>query len=278
MADSVGTGFQTKIDAAKEAAMNFLQAAQIGSNTNIEVGVISFSDTVQVVSPLTSNYNTLVNSINSLYAEGATSVGDAIQVAVNSIEQNKQPDVTYVIVLMTDGMSNSDVVASPQAAASYASQNGVTVDSVAFGADADVYTCQQIANIGNGQYFYAANGNDLVSSFKGIASSLVSPAMHYGSRVMMLIAIPLVLFLPEIEKGTMIVAKSISTTVLKRPPTIEGIKCPKCNHFNRPDAKFCGGCSAPLLSAATRCPRCGHTRRAGARFCGSCGYTFNGAE
>jgi S1-C subfamily serine protease/ribosomal protein L40E len=54
------------------------------------------------------------------------------------------------------------------------------------------------------------------------------------------------------------------------------MNCPKCGATNRPNAKFCGQCSAPLAPAMTMkiCPQCGKQNRIGARFCGQCGYTF----
>ncbi len=45
--------------------------------------------------------------------------------------------------------------------------------------------------------------------------------------------------------------------------------CPQCGAVNRPEARFCKVCRAPLPAAA--CPTCGEPLRAGARFCRRCG-------
>jgi S1-C subfamily serine protease len=54
------------------------------------------------------------------------------------------------------------------------------------------------------------------------------------------------------------------------------MNCPKCGATNRPNAKFCAQCRAPLAPAMTMkiCPQCGKQNRIGARFCGNCGHTF----
>jgi uncharacterized protein YegL len=270
MSLSSGQGNQIKIDAAKDAALSFLESVQVGINPDIQVGLISFSDSVTVINTLTSDKNSLTNAINSLSANGNTAIGDAIQTAVERIRQERDPNASCFIVLMTDGMSNSDKIAQPSQAAQSAAQNNIVVDAVAFGSDADVNTCQSISGAGNGQYFYAATGNQLVSSFQKIASSIVSPALHYGSRIMMLIAIPLILFLPEIEKGTYTIVKTISTTVLKRPSSMQGPRCPNCERLNRSGSRFCGFCKAPLFQEGVRCSICGHISRPGAKFCGNC--------
>jgi uncharacterized protein YegL len=278
MGDPSGTGIQLKIDALKDAALNFVQAAQVGSNPNIRVGLISFSDVVSVNSGLTSDRNLLYSGINSLSPNGMTAVGDAIQQAVVRLEQERNPDASCFIVLMTDGQSNSDTVATPLTAAGQASQNNIVVDAVAFGADANVTACQEISAKGNGQFFYAATSDQLVSSFAGIAASFVSPVLHYGSRILMLIAIPLILFLPEIEKGTHTIVRSFSTTVLKRPAPVGGVRCPRCEHLNRAESKFCGACNAPLAPAGVKCQKCGHVSRTGAKFCGNCRSRLESGE
>jgi class 3 adenylate cyclase/tetratricopeptide (TPR) repeat protein len=48
------------------------------------------------------------------------------------------------------------------------------------------------------------------------------------------------------------------------------VDCPACGHRNRPEARFCGDCGAPL-SGSLRCPGCGAENPGGQRFCDDCG-------
>ena len=52
------------------------------------------------------------------------------------------------------------------------------------------------------------------------------------------------------------------------------MRCELCQHPNRDERRFCGGCGAPL---AIRCEGCGFANGAGERFCGGCGAQLGGA-
>jgi hypothetical protein len=45
--------------------------------------------------------------------------------------------------------------------------------------------------------------------------------------------------------------------------------CPRCQHDNLPEAKFCEECAAPL---ARTCANCGSALREGAKFCPACAH------
>ena len=48
------------------------------------------------------------------------------------------------------------------------------------------------------------------------------------------------------------------------------MKCPKCQHENRAEAKYCEECAAPLARGWTQCPKCQHENTAQAKFCEEC--------
>jgi Double zinc ribbon len=47
------------------------------------------------------------------------------------------------------------------------------------------------------------------------------------------------------------------------------MKCARCQHENRPDAKFCEECAAPLVRV---CTSCGAPLSATAKFCSECAH------
>ena len=49
------------------------------------------------------------------------------------------------------------------------------------------------------------------------------------------------------------------------------MECPKCQHENPADNKFCEECGNPFLLA---CPGCGSENRPDVKFCGKCGHNF----
>jgi len=50
------------------------------------------------------------------------------------------------------------------------------------------------------------------------------------------------------------------------------MKCPKCQHENPSDARFCNGCGQKLELA---CPECGKTNPPQSRFCNGCGHNLS---
>jgi uncharacterized protein YegL len=276
MAQPVEMGGHSKLESAKEASIRFLQAVCLGSNPNVKVGLITFSTNIYVESHLTSDPSILFGKIQGLSPQAETSVGDAIQKGVDILIQEGEVSSKWVIVVMTDGNSNADHVVSndpmiaPLLAADHGNQSHIVVHAVAFGNDANLEMCQEIAKRGGGQYFFAATGDDLVAAFVGIASSFVSPVIHYVARILMLIAIPLILFLPEIEKGATTIFKAISTTLYKKP----GVQCLECGGFNERQSKFCRHCGKPVGALGKPCPRCKHMNSDKAKFCSRCGASL----
>jgi len=261
----------SKLNAAKEAAIYFLREVDLASNPSIAVGLISFSTQVYLNSHLTSNQNQLMSVANGLSPVDMTSLGDAIKTGVDTLIQEGRSSVNWTIVLMTDGIQTSGSM-DPVDAAQYAAENNVKVYTIGFGSDADTATLQEVATRTGGRYYFASTGEELVQVFGEVARAFVSPALHFGSRILMLIAMPLILFLPEIQEGV----TTIYRTILRRPtqvhpPVLEGLRCPECGHLNRAAARFCGSCRASLVEVGRPCPECGYVNRIGARFCGGCG-------
>lgn len=46
------------------------------------------------------------------------------------------------------------------------------------------------------------------------------------------------------------------------------MRCPSCNHDNRPERRFCAECGAAFAAV---CASCGAANQPGERFCGGCG-------
>jgi class 3 adenylate cyclase/tetratricopeptide (TPR) repeat protein len=52
------------------------------------------------------------------------------------------------------------------------------------------------------------------------------------------------------------------------------VRCPRCQQENRPEAKFCEECAAPLVRT---CPNCGNQASPSAKFCSECGHPLSTA-
>jgi len=225
-----------KLENAKNAANTFIDS--IASNKN-QIGLVKFSSLVKVLSKSTSDSQSLKNMVQSLTAEDGTALGDGIKIAVDSLTLEDRSEANKVMLLLTDGMATEGI--DPIEAAKLANQNDITIFTVGYGSDADANTLNAIAIMTDGQYFHAQSGQDLVDVFNRISKILISPIAHYGSRTLILVAIPILLFLPTLEKGMRTVIEKAEQTFLdKRGPAKS--TCPKCGYKNTLNAKFCAKC------------------------------------
>lgn len=229
---------ENKIEYAKNAAYVFVDTLLQNNQTGYRVGLITFSGHVTVISKITTDANHLKDGISEIRLGDYTAVGDAIGTATQSLSQEGRSDEGKTILLLTDGMSNTG--SDPISQARVAAQNDITIYSVGYGSDADSTTLSMISSITGGQYYSASSGSQLISSFGKIANLIISPVAHYGSRTLILIAIPILLFIPAIEKGMVTMVEKFEATMIKKKKT--QVFCPKCGQSNPVTVKFCAKC------------------------------------
>ena len=230
---------QSKITFAKNAASEFVNSFQLDQSSGYRIGLISFESRVNTLAKLTDDPSGLKDAISRLRAEGGTAMGNAIGRADNLLSQETRPDVRKTVLLLTDGMSNEGI--HPITAAQNAKRNGITIFTVGYGTDADISTLNQIATMTGGKSYKALSGQDLVTTFANIADVMISPVAHYGSRTLILVAIPILLFIPVIERGLSTMIQKAEETILEKRGTPRPT-CSNCGFRNRKASKFCGKC------------------------------------
>jgi Ca-activated chloride channel family protein len=128
---------ETRLNAAQTAMHDFLQ--QVPKND--KVGLVSFSDRVQVLSPPTTNRGVVDSGISVLKPQGGTALGTGVATAVRQIVSSLAKDgVTHTvgkyapaaIVLESDGAQNRGKI-TPFAAAELARAAGIRIYAVALG-------------------------------------------------------------------------------------------------------------------------------------------------
>ena len=236
---------QAKITFAKNAATEFVNAFKLDNSSDYRIGVISFESRVNTLAKLTDDPSGLKVAISKLQANGGTAMGNAIGTADNLFSQEARPDVRKTVLLLTDGMSNEGM--HPITAAQDAKRNGLTIFTVAYGNDADFSTLNQIATMTGGKFYKALSGQDLVTTFGNIADVMISPVAHYGSRTLILAAIPILLFIPVIERGVSTMIHKAEETFLDKKRNIpQQPTCFNCGTLNRTTSKFCQKCGNSL--------------------------------
>jgi Ca-activated chloride channel family protein len=181
----------TRMEAAKAAAREFVQRQP----SNVQIGIVAFSDGGISVQAPTNDQATILASIDRLSPQRGTSVGSGILASLDAIALHRGeipvtgdsltpaptptpvPLGTFIpaaIVLLTDGENTTSP--DPLEAALLAARQGVRVYTIGVGSptgttltvnDFTVFTqlnepvLQQIASISDGAYFNAQSQEDL---------------------------------------------------------------------------------------------------------------------
>jgi Ca-activated chloride channel family protein len=173
----------TRLEAATQAASTLIEALPDGA----QVGIVSFSQGASLAAPLSSNSAEAQRALGRLRANGGTAVGEGLNLALDALAQrpadaqgNRPP---AVVVLLSDGESNAG--RTPASVAERARVEGVRVDTVGIGqrggrtlvagqarVGLDETTLQTIAQTTGGQYFYAADSNQLSQVYAALGSQL----------------------------------------------------------------------------------------------------------
>lgn len=189
----------TRIDAAKGAARAFVE----NQPSTIDVGVVAFSNGGIVVQQPTNVQADILAAIDRLSPQGATSLGQGIFTALNAIAgepiaidettltEGELPEnldalqledfSSAVIIMLTDGEDSGGV--DPLQIAQLAAESGVRIYPVGVGSvegsviEVDGFNIltrlnetglQEIANLTNGDYFYAEDEASLQEIYQNV--------------------------------------------------------------------------------------------------------------
>jgi tartrate-resistant acid phosphatase type 5 len=92
----------TRLDRLKTAAEMFIASLPAGDL----LATISFSDSVLLHHPLTSDFSLAREAVDSLQAGGNTNIADAVDAAVQELVKNGRTNNPKLLVLFTDGIAN----------------------------------------------------------------------------------------------------------------------------------------------------------------------------
>lgn len=163
----MGRGLQplSRLEAAKQVMTRFAEGRK-----DDRLGLLVFGEEAYVQVPPTLDAGSLSDFIGDLElgmaGPNATAVGDAIAIGVKRLKDLKAP--SKIIILVTDGRSNSGAV-QPMEAAAAAKALGVKVYTIGVGTDAiDADTLSAVARTTGGSYYAASNLNELAEVYKDI--------------------------------------------------------------------------------------------------------------
>ena len=173
-----------RLEASKNVAMDF-----IAKRSNDRIGLVIFSGESFTQCPLTTDHNVLINlfkDVKSGMIDDGTAIGMGLGTAINRLKDSKA--ISKTIILLTDGVNNSGMIA-PLTAAEMAKKFNIRVYTIGVGTKGyapypfqtpfgvqyqdvevkiDEKTLQNIAILTDGKYFRATNNNSLKEIYKDI--------------------------------------------------------------------------------------------------------------
>lgn len=162
----------TRIAVVKQIAIPFIEQ-RVGDR----IGMVVFGTKAYLQAPLTFDRETAKEMLEDAtvgLAGPETAIGDAIGLAVKRLLTS--PATSRAIILLTDGGNNSGTV-TPLDAAKVAAENHIKIYTIGIGAppdgsdpenDLDLETLKKIADVTQGQFFNAQNGEELRDIYQSI--------------------------------------------------------------------------------------------------------------
>jgi len=208
---------RTKFDITRDAVVDFL-----GKLRGERAGLVGFAGEVAVYSPMTPDHaavRKLATGMSPGQLRGGTAIGDGLAVSVDLLRDS--PAVSKAVVLLTDGLSNSDKI-KPMDAAQMARLLKVRVYTIGVltpssgqsgpsGVDERLMT--QVSELTGGRYFRAVDPAGLQSTYDAIAqmeqTRVTSETLHSTSIDWLFAAAGLALLGLE---------AALATTILRSAP------------------------------------------------------------
>jgi uncharacterized protein YegL len=135
------------------------------------VGLASYSEYASTDVPLTANLQRINNGVRSLKLGGWTSISRGIAAGAQIMRGGRNAKfVERTMIVMTDGRHNRGP--DPRGIARRLSDQGITIQTITFGRDADERRMAEIAKIGGGRHYHADNGLELKEIYREIALTL----------------------------------------------------------------------------------------------------------
>ncbi len=188
---------QNRVDVVKDVVRDFIRGRK-----NDRIGIIAFAARGYVISPLTLDYNWLLQNLERVKAgmiEDGTAIGSGIASSLNRLRETTAK--SKIVILLTDGRNNAGDVA-PVTAAEAAKALGIRVYTIGAGSkgpvpypardffgrlvyqqieiDLDEDLLEKVASITGGRYFRATDTESLRAIYKEIDSLEKTPMEERG--------------------------------------------------------------------------------------------------
>jgi uncharacterized protein YegL len=177
MTAPLGSGSETKLDAAKAAARAFLAGVDLSRDS---VGLVQFNNRARRLAH-GNNRATLTAALDAITMAQGTRIDLGLTEGLADVRASRsRPGAHEVLILLSDGAPDPGTATDALTAAQAVRDDGITLYTVAVGADADRAFLRQAAGDAS-RAFFVSDGGELVRLYERLAATLV-PCAVWGRR------------------------------------------------------------------------------------------------
>lgn len=152
--DRSGSMAGDKIDSAREGSRDLVA----NLTDSDQSGLVSYSSSATLDQPLTFDHNATDSAIANLTAGGSTATGAAINLSHHDFLDNGRSDVRPVMILLTDGFTNTGP--DPVTEAREAKADGIEIFAIGLGDSVNEPELREIASDPESEHFFHPTDTD----------------------------------------------------------------------------------------------------------------------
>jgi uncharacterized membrane protein len=181
-AQAKAAGILSRLDLVKRATQALLDLSRLdrlAGGGESPVGVVDFSNSANLLQPLTTDYGLVETKIDTLQPLYETNISAGLNAALAELARNGRSNQPATIILFTDGQNNVGVSAEQILAQvpGQAETMNANICTVGFGnqeSDIDAGFMRNLAETTGGQYLFATTAQELVSFFIACRQGMVA--------------------------------------------------------------------------------------------------------
>ena len=163
----------SRLELAKSAAINLIDLSELDlerTGRESSIGLVTFSNQAELEHSLTLEHDTLKPLINSMRPLEQTNLGEGLSMGLSELEENADPDLPMLVILLSDGHANLGLSSSEilSTIPTRANENDIILCTAGF-ADletaVDFLLLEGLAEQTEGEYLFTNNGAELGSFF-----------------------------------------------------------------------------------------------------------------
>ena len=166
--DASGSMDGAPMEAAKAAATSFINQARAEDR----IAIVSFSDSVQVLTGFTGNKDGLIQTVNAIVPANETAFNDGVIQGISLFDEANARGLLPNMIVLTDGDDTASEATLDDAVAAVANSDVRTFGVALQGSEFNPEAVQQVAEAGGGLFLSTPNPDQLEQLYGDISREI----------------------------------------------------------------------------------------------------------